>query len=233
MKKDFIDDFLKDNFVIFTSGLSVILCALYVWKAFLSKNFFWGSWIVPAANLLYAILVFFLGRKAFAWFYLLYSVVLVFLIAFEKSCLFNNYTALFMLCIVIMMEPSIKYAAISLYFAVVSIAFLINEESIVHFLIHIDRSVWFLGSIFFVLNIHFEPKKLILFEDEEKILEQLCSGKIYQKEVEGFSENTVYRKLKAARERNGNLTREQLIELYKKQKMSAGTSCSHLPVQNV
>lgn len=233
MKKDFIDDFLKDNFVIFTSGLSVILCALYVWKAFLSKNFFWGSWIVPAVNLLYVILAFFLNRKAFVWFYLLYSVVLVFLIAFEKSCLFNNYTALFMLCIVIMMKPSIKYAAISLYFAVVSIAFLINEESIVHFLIHIDRSVWFLGSIFFVLNSHFEPKKLILFEDEEKILEQLCSGKIYQKEVEGFSENTVYRKLKAARERNGNLTREQLIELYKKQKMSAGTSCSHLPVQNV
>lgn len=233
MKKDFIDDFLKDNFVIFTSGLSVILCALYVWKAFLSKNFFWGSWIVPAVNLLYVILAFFLNRKAFVWFYLLYSVVLVFLIAFEKSCLFNNYTALFMLCIVIMMEPSIKYAAISLYFAVVSIAFLINEESLVHFLIHIDRSVWFLGSIFFVLNSHFEPKKLILFEDEEKILEQLCSGKIYQKEVEGFSENTVYRKLKAARERNGNLTREQLIELYKKQKMSAGTSCSHLPVQNV
>ncbi|WP_178842255.1 hypothetical protein [uncultured Treponema sp.] len=233
MKKDFIGDFLKDNFVIFTSGLSVILCALYVWKAFLSKDFFWGSWIVPAVNLLYAVLVFFLGRKVFVWFYLLYSVVLVFLIAFEKSCLFNNYTALFMLCIVIMMKPSIKYVAISLYFAVVSIAFLINEESIVHFLIHIDRSVWFLGSIFFVLNSHFEPKKLILFEDEEKILEQLCSGKIYQKEVEGFSENTVYRKLKAARERNGNLTREQLIELYKKQKMSAGTSCSHLPVQNV
>ena len=233
MKKDFIGDFLKDNFVIFTSGLSVILCALYVWKAFLSKDFFWGSWIVPAVNLLYAVLVFFLGRKVFVWFYLLYSVVLVFLIAFEKSCLFNNYTALFMLCIVIMMKPSIKYVAISLYFAVVSIAFLINEESIVHFLIHIDRSVWFLGSIFFVLNSHFEPKKLILFEDEEKILEQLCSGKIYQKEVEGFRENTVYRKLKAARERNGNLTREQLIELYKKQKMSAGTSCSHLPVQNV
>lgn len=233
MKKDFIGDFLKDNFVIFTSGLSVILCALYVWKAFLSKDFFWGSWIVPAVNLLYVFFAFFLNRKAFVWFYLLYSVVLVFLIAFEKSCLFNNYTALFMLCIVIMMKPSIKYAAISLYFAVVSIAFLINEESIVHFLIHIDRSIWFLGSIFFVLNSHFEPKKLILFEDEEKILEQLCSGKIYQKEVEGFSENTVYRKLKAARERNGNLTREQLIELYKKQKMSAGTSCSHLPVQNV
>lgn len=225
MKKDFIGDknrdfyrnYLKDNFVIFTSVLSGILCVLYVWKAILAKEFFWGLWIVPAVNLLYVVLAFFLQRKVFAWFYLFYSIILVFLIAFEETRLFNNYTALFLVCIVIMMKPDVKYVAISLYYVAVCIAFLINEESLMHFLIHIDRSLWFLGSIFYVLNSHFEPKKLILFEDEEKILEQLCSGKIYQKEVEGFSENTVYRKLKAARERNGNLTREQLIELYKKQ----------------
>ena len=41
-----------------------------------------------------------------------------------------------------------------------------------------------------------------------------------QKEVEGFSENTIYRKLKAARERNGNITRDQLVELYRKEKES-------------
>ncbi|UKI56497.1 MAG: hypothetical protein L6V90_04970 [Treponema succinifaciens] len=57
-----------------------------------------------------------------------------------------------------------------------------------------------------------------------KILEQLCDGKIYQKEVEGFSENTVYRKLKAARERNGNITREQLISLFKKERMGRKSS---------
>ena len=43
------------------------------------------------------------------------------------------------------------------------------------------------------------------------------NGKIYQKEVEGFSENTVYRKLKAARERNGNITKEELLKLFKKE----------------
>ncbi len=53
------------------------------------------------------------------------------------------------------------------------------------------------------------------------ILDQLCEGKVYQKEVEGFSENTVYRKLKAARERNGNVTREQLVDAYRNEKENA------------
>ena len=86
-----------------------------------------------------------------------------------------------------------------------------------HFLIHITRSIWFIGSVFFVLENQFERKTLVLYEDEIKILEQLSNGKIYQKEVEGFSENTVYRKLKAARERNGNITKEELLKLFKKE----------------
>ena len=68
-----------------------------------------------------------------------------------------------------------------------------------------------------MLENQFERKTLVLYEDEIKILEQLSNGKIYQKEVEGFSENTVYRKLKAARERNGNITKEELLKLFKKE----------------
>ena len=69
-----------------------------------------------------------------------------------------------------------------------------------------------------------EASKTIDYLSEVKILEQLCDGKVYQKEVEGFSENTVYRKLKAARERNGNITREQLIDLFKKERMGRKSS---------
>ena len=74
------------------------------------------------------------------------------------------------------------------------------------------RSIWFIGLEIYVLDNNFERKKLILYEDEITILSQICDGKTYQKEVKGFSENTVYRKLKAARERNGNISKEQLIE---------------------
>lgn len=216
MKSSFFDDVLHDHFVLFTSVLSGILCALYIWKGF-SEGFFIGNWIIVFSNFLYIPFAAIFRRKCFSYFYLVYSLILVFLIAFEKTFLFNNYTALFLLCIVIMIKPKIKYIAIVLYFASASLAFSLNGESVFHFLIHIVRTIWFFGTVFFVVDNQFERKKLVLYEDEIKILKQLCSGKIYQKEVEGFSENTVYRKLKAARERNGNLTREQLIELFKKE----------------
>ncbi len=212
----FWDDFLNDHFVLFTSVLSGILCALYVWKAF-AEGFFIGTWIIALMNFLYIPAVAVFRRKCFSYFYLSYAVILVFMIAFEKTFLFNNFTALFIVCIVIMIEPRVKYIAILLYFAAICVAFSLNGESVFHFLIHLVRTVWFFGTVFFFIANNFERRKLILYEDEIKILSQLCDGKIYQKEVEGFSENTVYRKLKAARERNGNLTREQLIELFKKE----------------
>lgn len=219
MKKDFFSVFLNDHFVLFTSFLSGILCALYVWKGF-SEGFFAGTWIIAIMNFLYIPAATIFRRKCFSYFYLIYAVILVFMIAFEKTFLFNNYTALFLVCIVIMIKPRVKFVAVLLYFAAICVAFSINGESVFHFLIHLTRTVWFFGTVFFVIDNKFERKKLILYEDEIKILLQLCDGKIYQKEVEGFSENTVYRKLKAARERNGNLTREQLVELFKKEQLA-------------
>lgn len=218
MKKSFFGVFLNDHFVLFTNVLSGILCAFYVWKGF-SEGFFIGTWIIALMNFLYIPAAAIFRRKCFSYFYLIYAVILVFMIAFEKTFLFNNYTALFLVCIVIMIKPQVRFVAISLYFAAICVAFSINGESVFHFLIHLTRTIWFFGTVFFVTENNFERKKLILYEDEIKILLQLCDGKIYQKEVEGFSENTVYRKLKAARERNGNLTREQFVELFKKEQI--------------
>ncbi len=218
MKKSFFGVFLNDHFVLFTSVISGILCALYVWKGF-SEGFFIGTWVIALMNFLYIPAAAIFKRKCFSYFYLVYAVILVFMIAFEKTFLFNNYTALFLVCIVIMIKPQVRFVAISLYIAAICVAFSINGESVFHFLIHLTRTFWFFGTVFFVTENNFERKKLILYEDEIKILAQLCDGKIYQKEVEGFSENTVYRKLKAARERNGNLTREQLVELFKKEQI--------------
>lgn len=218
MKKSFFGVFLNDHFVLFTSVLSGILCALYVWKGF-SEGFFIGTWVIALMNFLYIPAAAIFKRKCFSYFYLVYAVILVFMIAFEKTFLFNNYTALFLVCIVIMIKPQVRFVAISLYISAICVAFSINGESVFHFLIHLTRTFWFFGTVFFVTENNFERKKLILYEDEIKILAQLCDGKIYQKEVEGFSENTVYRKLKAARERNGNLTREQLVELFKKEQI--------------
>ena len=102
-----------------------------------------------------------------------------------------------MVCIVMMIQPKLEFFIYIVYFVSVCIAFTLNGENLIHFFIHIFRSFWFISIVSYVLNNRFDRKKLILFDDEKKILDQLCEGKIYQKEVEGFSENTIYRKLKA------------------------------------
>lgn len=208
---------MNDYFVLYTSLLSGLIAVLYAWKG-IREQFTAGTWIIIAANVLYIPAAAIFKRKCFSCFYLAYSIVLVFVLSVEKTLLFNNFSALFIICIVIMIHPKIERIALILYFCAVCISFALTDEQLYHFFIHIARSLWFLGIVTFVLDNKFERKKLILYEDEIKILEQLCGGIMYQKEVTGYSENTVYRKLKAARERNGNITREQLIELYRRQK---------------
>lgn len=217
MKLKQIKDFFNSNFNIYTSIISLVITILYVLRG-IFEGFNVGIIIVASMNLLYIPLVFIFKRQGFSFFYLIYAVILVFLISMEETKLFNNYTALFMVCIVMMIQPKLEFFVGCVYFVAVCIAFTIDGENLIHFFIHVVRSIWFIAIVSYVLNNRFERKKLILFDDEKKILDQLCDGKVYQKEVEGFSENTIYRKLKAARERNGNVTREQLVEMYRKEK---------------
>ena len=58
-----------------------------------------------------------------------------------------------------------------------------------------------------------KPEKLNLKDDEKKILTELKSGKL-QKEIEGFSEQTITAKLKNARERNMCETTSELLAKY-------------------
>lgn len=210
----FLKKITGNKFVLFTSAVSLVLGLLYLWKGFKTGFSTFGC-IIISLNFLYIPFAFVFSKKGFPYFYLLYSAVLIFSIAFEETFLYNNYTALFIVCIVIMINPKLRLPAIALYIALVTVAFAMNDEILYHYFIHIIRSIWYIGIVEFVLNDKFKRKKLVLFEDEKNILRQLCNGKVYQKEVEGYSENTIYRKLKAARERNGNLTRDQLVEEFR------------------
>lgn len=227
MKSKVIRTFLKDNFVIFTCTIAFIESFLYCCKG-IQKEFDVGTIIYIIVNTIYIPFGIIFRKKCFTYFYLIYAVILVFVIAFEKTLLFNNFTALFVICLVIMIQPKMAKPAIVIYFITVIFAFLINEEPLYLFFIHFFRSIWFLGIVFYVLDNKFDRKKLILYDDEVEILSQICDGKTYQKEVKGYSENTVYRKLKAARERNGNISKEQLIDLYKEEFQNNEKSASTL-----
>lgn len=217
MKEFSLKKFLSDHFVVLSAVFSFLISALYFLKGFQS-GFLWGTWIVIGMNLIYIPFVFIFRQKSFPVFFLLYAVILIFLTAFEKTLLLNNFTPLFIVCIVIGLRPKWKWFSLAAYFSAICIAFALNEEPVICFLIHIVRSFWFILCVLYVLDNYFDRKKIVLYEDERKILDQLLDGKVYQKEVEGFSENTIYRKLKAARERNGCKTREELLEKYRDEK---------------
>ncbi len=69
-------------------------------------------------------------------------------------------------------------------------------------------------SLKFLIKPSLLKRKLDLTVDETSILEELSNGK-QQKEIEQFSQNTVSRKLKKARERNGVATTDELIKRFK------------------
>lgn len=218
MKLSRFNDFLSDNFTLFTCILSAIISVLYVGLGF-EDGFNTGVWLILSINVLYIPCVLIFTKKSFPYFYMVYSLILVFILAFEKTFLFNNFSALFILSIVILYNQKLELPGYILYFISTTIAFVLNEESLVHYLSHIARSLWFIQILTVTIHRTYTRKKLILYDDEKEILRQLSNGKVYQKEVIGFSENTIYRKLKSARERNGNITRDELVELFREEMM--------------
>lgn len=208
--------YIYTHFASITAFISGILAALYTWQGY-KESFSVCAFIIIGLNILYIPFSILLKRKAFTWFNIFYALVLIFIQAFTKTYLYNNYSALFIICLIAVMNPHLKKFIFPAYLAAVCVAFSINEETIYHFLIHIIRGLWYIMIIFDIVSSKSLNKKLVLDPDEIKILEQISSQNIYQKEVEGYSENTVYRKLKSARERNGCATKDQLVELFKKE----------------
>lgn len=210
----FSDD--DKTFIAVTSMCSFLISLLYFWKG-LMEGFSIGAWIIIGANLLYIPLALIFKRKVFSVFFLFYAVALVFITAFHKTFLYNNYSSLFIVIIVIMVRPAFKLPAIITYLVTISAAFAINDEHLYHYFIHITRTVWFFYMFNHVLGGKYHRRKLILNDDEIKILTEL-SKKRLQKSIEfdGYSESTIYRRLKAAMTRN-KLSKAELLEEFKKE----------------
>lgn len=204
------------KFLIITSVLSLIIGLLYLWKGF-SQGFYAGTYIIIFFSLIYIPVVFIFGRNGFAFFNLIYGIVLVFIIAFYKSFLYNNYTGLLAMFVVMMVKPKLKWLAVALYGVAVCVAFIFNEENLCNFLIHCCRSAWLFILFDSILTERYEPKKLVLYDDEIKILTALSKNKLQKSlEVEGFSESTIYRRIRSAMKRN-NLSKKELLEAFIKE----------------
>lgn len=205
------------NFVLITSILSFILGILYIWKG-AEEGFLAVTLIVIAYCFLYIPAVMFFRSRGFIIFNLTYALVLVFLIAFYKSYLFNNYTGLIAIFFIIIVCLKLKWISVIAYGICVCVAFALNDEKLCPFFIHVVRSSWLFYIFDFIISQRYTNKKLILYDDEIQILTQLSKNKLQKSiDLDGLSESTIYRRLKAACERNG-MTKTQLIEAFKMEK---------------
>lgn len=210
------EDKKEKEFVIVTTCLSFVLGFLYIWKGF-QEHFVTGTYIVIAMAFLYIPLVWIFRKTGFAIFNLVYSVVMVFIIAFNDTYLYNNYTGLLAIFFVIIIFPKSKWYALLLYFIAVSVAFALNKENLCHYFIHIVRTAWLFYIMNHLIKTKYERRKLLLYDDERKILEALSKNRLQKSiEFDGFSESTIYRRIKAAMKRN-NMTKKQLIDEFLKE----------------
>lgn len=210
------DFYSEKTFILVTCILSFLLSLMYGWKGY-QDGFSVGSYFIIIFNLLYIPFALIFKRKGFVYFCLTYMAVLIFTTAFHKTFLYNNFTPLFFAFVIYLIEPKLKHIVLSGYFVLISIAYILNEENLCHFFIHIIRAVWFVYISIFLVEKKYKRNKLILYEDEIKILSELSNHKLQKSiEFEGYSESTIYRRLKSAMTRN-NLTKKELIDAFQKE----------------
>lgn len=205
----------EKKFLLVSCICSALQGLLYLFHGF-KTEFSLLECIMCICDLSYIPLVLIFRNKGFKAFVLGMSVVLIFISAFNETRLFNNFSALLCLFVFIMIYPKQKKLLMILYLCLTAVAFVLNEEPMYFYLIHSCRAIWTFSIYDLIIYHQYNRKPLILTDDEQKIIAQLCEGKL-QKELElnGYSESTIRRRLASAMKRNDIQTKEELKELYK------------------
>lgn len=210
----------EKKFLLIVCSLTTIISILYVWNGIL-EQFYIATYIFIGIHLAFIPVVLMFRRKGFSVYCLLYAVVLVFIIAFHKTNLYNNLTGVLIIMIAVLVMPKYKKLAFILYVVAVSVAFAINEENLCHYLIHVSRFSLAFFVFDFVMVEKYSEKKLVLYDDEIKILTELSKNRLQKSiSLDGFSESTIYRRIKAACKRN-KMSKAELLDEFKRQQLDS------------
>lgn len=199
----------KDNKVLISVMLVSVLVLLHTWQ-FIRSDFNIKALVNLAVSVAYIPIVMICGLKAVPLFLACYGLIYI---PFES---FDNYTSLFLLFSAISINRKLK-GLIWVYLIETLICYIIKGFQISHIAITACYIIYMWNVYIIIQNKRLEVEKLTLTDDEVHILNQLLDGKEI-KEVVGFSQNTVYKKLRSARERNDCITNDELILRYKNQK---------------
>ena len=126
---------------------------------------------------------------------------------------FYNYATIFFMLVAMGADPKLRKVAPWIYLVNVFVAYTMKRLGITPFMIQLIYCVMFYTKMGYIFSIH-KPETLNLTEDERKILEELAKGKL-QKEIDLYSQQTISKKLKYARERNMCDTTADLVQKFK------------------
>ena len=202
----------NDMFIKSTAIYSIAISVLYFCQG-LVEGFSTSLFLYIGINIVFIPITLIIRKNICIPYLLLYSIILLYLIAFTPTYFYNNFSSFFLICIISILCPKIKLASFICYFIVITTCFIFGTEKIYHYLIHITRCLYFYVLLSFITK-QINSVKLELNKDEIIILKQLALG-MQQKEIKEISKNTVTKKLRAARERNNLTSNYELIVKYK------------------
>lgn len=173
--------------------------------------FFWFTLVFRLATIPTAI---FIGNKGLWILYFIFCNVKAFDITY------NNYTCVALITVLFSLTPKVtKHQAIAFIFLYITDVFIIAgiyNKTPFYIYTQFLLVAQFAAVIWKqkLVRKNDDSKMLVLTPDEMEILSQLENDQLI-KQVKGFSEPTVYRKLADARQRNGLSDNQELIKLYK------------------
>lgn len=161
-------------------------------------------------SLAYIIVTVFTGRKYLHHYFFAAGLVYLFVIRFD------NYTPFTLVLIACYMRPSCLPFYIGGYIAGTIYQFWNYDDDFTHVFIHYITCAFMFLGLEALREKERKREPLALTPAEEDILQQIADGAEI-KAITGYSENTIYKKLREARERNELINNTELIARYKKQ----------------
>lgn len=198
-KTIFTDRYLTVSFI-----LSFIFVGLHIYQ-FIDSDFRIEPLIHAIISTNLPFVIFFGGRIATYWYWWICANLLAI------NTTFQNYTAFVIICIFISLVPKMRIPSLSLYILEIIFVATARDKTPVHITIHVCNCISIYCGIYYLLK---PTKRLKLTSDEIFILNEMINGKM-QKEIDGFSQNTITNKLKQAKERNKVETTDELIKKFK------------------
>lgn len=195
----------EEKITLSTFVIAVVLVGLHTWQYVKSKYEIRALVNLIMASI-YVLCSLIFGIKSLSYFLVIYAFVWL---PFEE---FDSLTSLFLFLSAVSLNKKLWVCFLP-YCICVFMTYMFLDLEISHVGITSCYILFFWNVYKGIREKHSEIKPLVLTDEEEMILKELCDGKEV-KEL-NMSEKTAYNKLREARQRNNCLTNKELKQQYK------------------